>query len=89
MEGGSCPPSRSIESVRSRHCGSPAILSIAAEPPHIRADQHHIDILTAPFVMHPDWFGVVEGSNLFGDIFSDLGPAVAGTIGKRLIWVEG
>jgi len=39
--------------------------------------------------MHPDWFGVVVGSNLFGDILSDLGPAVAGTIGERLIWVEG
>ena len=31
--------------------------------------------------MHPDWFDVVVGSNLFGDILSDLGPAVAGTIG--------
>ena len=39
------------------------------------------DILTAHFVLHPDWFDVVVGSNLFGDILSDLGPAVAGTIG--------
>jgi tartrate dehydrogenase/decarboxylase/D-malate dehydrogenase len=31
--------------------------------------------------MHPDWFDVVVGSNLFGDILSDLGPAVAGGIG--------
>ena len=30
---------------------------------------------------HPDWFDVVVGSNLFGDILSDLGPAVAGSIG--------
>ena len=29
----------------------------------------------------PDWFDVVVGSNLFGDILSDLGPAVAGSIG--------
>ena len=43
--------------------------------------QYHIDILTAHFVLHPDWFDVVVGSNLFGDILSDLGPAVAGTIG--------
>jgi tartrate dehydrogenase/decarboxylase/D-malate dehydrogenase len=55
--------------------------SMAAQYPHIRADQYHIDILTAHFVMHPDWFDVVVGSNLFGDILSDLGPAVAGTIG--------
>lgn len=43
-------------------------------------DQYHIDILTAHFVRHPDWFDVVVGSNLFGDILSDLGPAVAGSI---------
>ena len=35
----------------------------------------------AHFVQHPDWFDVVVGSNLFGDILSDLGPAVTGTIG--------
>jgi tartrate dehydrogenase/decarboxylase/D-malate dehydrogenase len=55
--------------------------SIAQEYPDIRTDQYHIDILAAHFVLHPDWFDVVVGSNLFGDILSDLGPAVAGTIG--------
>ena len=48
--------------------------------PGIKTDQYHIDILTAHFVRHPDWFDVVVGSNLFGDILSDLGPAVTGTI---------
>jgi tartrate dehydrogenase/decarboxylase/D-malate dehydrogenase len=47
----------------------------------VRTDQYHVDILTANFVLHPDWFDVVVGSNLFGDILSDLGPAVVGTIG--------
>jgi tartrate dehydrogenase/decarboxylase/D-malate dehydrogenase len=55
--------------------------AIGAEYPDVRTDQYHIDILTANFVLHPDWFDVVVGSNLFGDILSDLGPAVAGTIG--------
>ena len=55
--------------------------AIGREYPDIRADQYHIDILTANFVLHPDWFDVVVGSNLFADILSDLGPAVAGTIG--------
>ena len=55
--------------------------AIAAEYPGVRTDQYHIDILTAHFVNHPDWFDVVVGSNLFGDILSDLGPAVAGSIG--------
>jgi len=49
--------------------------------PHIATAQFHIDILCANFVLHPDWFDVVVGSNLFGDILSDLGPAVAGSIG--------
>jgi tartrate dehydrogenase/decarboxylase/D-malate dehydrogenase len=49
--------------------------------PGITTDQFHIDILCAHFVQHPDWFDVVVGSNLFGDILSDLGPAVAGSIG--------
>ncbi len=49
--------------------------------PDIKADQYHIDILTAHFVRNPDWFDVVVGSNLFGDILSDLGPALTGSIG--------
>jgi tartrate dehydrogenase/decarboxylase/D-malate dehydrogenase len=55
--------------------------AIAGEFPDIQTDQYHIDILTAHFVRHPDWFDVVVGSNLFADILSDLGPAVAGSIG--------
>ena len=49
--------------------------------PGIDTARFHIDIMTAHFVLHPDWFDVVVASNLFGDILSDLGPAVAGSIG--------
>jgi tartrate dehydrogenase/decarboxylase/D-malate dehydrogenase len=55
--------------------------AMAREYPQVETDQFHIDILTAHFVQHPDWFDVVVGSNLFGDILSDLGPAIAGSIG--------
>ncbi len=55
--------------------------AMAADYPDVTTDQFHIDILCAHFVQHPDWFDVVVGSNLFGDILSDLGPAVAGSIG--------
>ena len=55
--------------------------AIATEYPQVTTDQFHIDILTAHFVQHPDWFDVVVGSNLFGDILSALGPAIAGSIG--------
>ncbi len=54
--------------------------AISEEYPSLDTDQYHIDILTANFVLHPDWFDVVVGSNLFGDILSDLGPAIAGSI---------
>ncbi|MCC6928726.1 MAG: tartrate dehydrogenase [Gemmatimonadaceae bacterium] len=57
------------------------IAAIAEEYPGVRVDKFHIDILTAHFVLHPDWFDVVVASNLFGDILSDLGPACTGTIG--------
>jgi tartrate dehydrogenase/decarboxylase/D-malate dehydrogenase len=55
--------------------------AMAARYPDIRTDQYHIDILSAHFVQRPQIFDVVVGSNLFGDILSDLGPAVCGTIG--------
>ena len=55
--------------------------AMSARYPDIRVDQFHIDILCAHFVQRPQLFDVVVASNLFGDILSDLGPAVCGTIG--------
>ncbi|MCB8887574.1 tartrate dehydrogenase [Vreelandella malpeensis] len=57
------------------------VAEMAKAYPDVAVDKFHIDILTANFVLHPDWFDVVVGSNLFGDILSDLGPACTGTIG--------
>ncbi|QPI65443.1 tartrate dehydrogenase [Vreelandella venusta] len=57
------------------------VAEMAKDYPEVAVDKFHIDILTANFVLHPDWFDVVVGSNLFGDILSDLGPACSGTIG--------
>ncbi|MGI2093472.1 tartrate dehydrogenase [Shewanella oncorhynchi] len=53
---------------------------MAKQYPNVKVDQYHIDILTANFVLKPEHFDVVVGSNLFGDILSDLGPACTGTI---------
>jgi tartrate dehydrogenase/decarboxylase/D-malate dehydrogenase len=47
----------------------------------VRWDSEHIDALAAKFVLQPGRFDVVVGSNLFGDILSDLAAAVAGSIG--------
>ena len=54
--------------------------AMAKAYPDVKWDKFHIDILSAHFVQHPDWFDVVVASNLFGDILSDLGPACTGTI---------
>ena len=55
--------------------------AISKEYTDIEWDKYHIDILCAHFVLNPDRFNIVVGSNLFGDILSDLGPATTGTIG--------
>ncbi|MDA4107318.1 tartrate dehydrogenase [Mycolicibacterium holsaticum] len=53
----------------------------ARQFPDVRLDSEHIDALAAKFVLQPQRFDVVVGSNLFGDILSDLAAAVAGSIG--------
>ena len=55
--------------------------AMAEQYPDIDMDKYHIDILVSHFVNKPEIFDVVVGSNLFGDILSDLGPGVTGTIG--------
>lgn len=54
---------------------------IKKEYPEVETSEFHIDILSAHFVTRPSSFDVVVGSNLFGDILSDLGPAVVGGMG--------
>ena len=56
------------------------VAKMAKEYTDLSVEQFHIDILTAHFVRMPQHFDVVVGSNLFGDILSDLGPACTGTI---------
>ncbi len=57
------------------------VAAVAADYPDIDVDRYHIDILVSHFVNKPEIFDVVVASNLFGDILSDLGPGVTGTIG--------
>jgi tartrate dehydrogenase/decarboxylase/D-malate dehydrogenase len=54
---------------------------IAAEYPGVHSEQCHIDALAARMVQQPDRIDVVVGSNLFGDILSDLAAAVTGGLG--------
>jgi tartrate dehydrogenase/decarboxylase/D-malate dehydrogenase len=55
--------------------------SVSGEYPEIRTDQYHVDALAAALVLNPDRFDVIVASNLFGDILSDLGGAIAGSLG--------
>ncbi|MBX3071519.1 MAG: tartrate dehydrogenase [Thermomicrobiales bacterium] len=54
---------------------------IRAEFPEIGADQVLVDACAARMVLHPESFDVVVASNLFGDILSDLGGAIGGSLG--------
>ena len=49
--------------------------------PDIATAVNHIDALAAFFVMKPHQFDVIVASNLFGDILTDLGGAIMGSIG--------
>jgi len=55
--------------------------AMAKNYPAVKTSQYHIDGLTIQMVLNPQRFDVIVGSNLFGDILSDLGPATSGTIG--------
>lgn len=49
--------------------------------PDIDTAVNHIDALAAFFVMKPHQFDIIVASNLFGDILTDLGGAIMGSIG--------
>jgi tartrate dehydrogenase/decarboxylase/D-malate dehydrogenase len=54
---------------------------VAAEYPQVTTEQWLVDAMAARFVLKPESLDVVVGSNLFGDILSDLGSALAGSLG--------
>jgi len=49
--------------------------------PEVKTDSQHIDALAAFFVTRPEKFDVIVASNLFGDILTDLGAAIMGSVG--------
>ncbi len=57
------------------------VTEVAADYPDVEWDAEHIDALCAKVVLDPGRFDVIVGSNLFGDVLSDLTAAVAGSIG--------
>jgi 3-isopropylmalate dehydrogenase len=58
-----------------------AVDSLAKEYPEVSVDYQHVDAASMFFVTAPERFDVIVTDNLFGDILTDLGAAVAGGIG--------
>ena len=54
---------------------------VAAEYPQVSTAYHHIDAACIHFVERPEVYDVIVTDNLFGDILTDLGGAVAGGVG--------
>ncbi len=54
---------------------------IAKEFPEVTTDYLHVDAASMFFLTHPERFDVVVTDNLFGDILTDIGAAIAGGIG--------
>ena len=49
--------------------------------PSVEFRKYHVDALAARMITHPQTVDVVVASNLFGDILTDLGAAISGSLG--------
>ena len=55
--------------------------SVRKEYPAIEFRKYHVDALAARMVTHPGSLDVIVASNLFGDILTDIGSAISGSLG--------
>ncbi len=58
-----------------------AVEAMARHYPDVECRKYHVDALAARMVTHPQTLDVIVGSNLFGDILTDLGAAISGSLG--------
>ena len=58
-----------------------AVESVAAGYPNVEWRKYHVDALCARMVTDPASLDVILASNLFGDILTDVGAAVSGSLG--------
>ncbi len=54
---------------------------VRADYPSVSYSKYHVDALAARMVTHPDTIDVIVASNLFGDILTDIGSAISGSLG--------
>jgi tartrate dehydrogenase/decarboxylase / D-malate dehydrogenase len=57
------------------------VADIAKEYPDVALRKYHVDALAARMITHPQTLDVVVASNLFGDILTDIGSAISGSLG--------
>ncbi len=57
------------------------VAEVARDHPEVWLTSYHVDALAARMVSHPQTLDVIVASNLFGDILTDLGAAVSGSLG--------
>ncbi len=57
------------------------VAEVAKEYPEVSVQNQHVDALAARMVLNPQQLDVVVASNLFGDILTDLGGALQGSLG--------
>ena len=55
--------------------------AVGKEYPSVALHKYHVDALAARMVTHPQTLDVIVASNLFGDILTDLGSAISGSLG--------
>jgi tartrate dehydrogenase/decarboxylase/D-malate dehydrogenase len=54
---------------------------VAAEFPDVTYRKYHVDAMAARMITHPQTLDVIVASNLFGDILTDIGAAISGSLG--------
>jgi len=57
------------------------VADVAKEFPDVKLQKYHVDALCARMVTHPQTLDVIVASNLFGDILTDIGSAISGSLG--------
>jgi tartrate dehydrogenase/decarboxylase/D-malate dehydrogenase len=55
--------------------------AVRADYPSVEYRKFHVDALAARMVTHPQTLDVIVASNLFGDILTDIGSAISGSLG--------
>ena len=57
------------------------VADVAKDYPDVTFGKYHVDALAARMITHPDTLDVIVASNMFGDILTDIGSAISGSLG--------